>query len=152
MKNWASLSSNMPSAIDWSHIDDTRKITRQWYTVFHFYFYSNNDPTSPKGPRKQTTEPILGTALFGKNQLQLVEWESVAWLIASYDLSGNNAEFVPVDLIGEKNKVILEYTLFQLQTGNMIWYTLSGFYIPRAIGEGNIQSRSAFNSVAARSS
>ena len=40
-------------------------ITRQWYTAFHFYFYSNNDPTSPKGPRKQTTEQILGTALFG---------------------------------------------------------------------------------------
>ena len=33
------------------------------------------------------------------------------------------------------------YTLFQLQTGNMVWYTLSGFYIPRAGGEGNIQSR-----------
>ena len=26
----------------------------------------NNDPTSPKGPRKQTTEPILGTALLEK--------------------------------------------------------------------------------------
>ena len=26
----------------------------------------------------------------------------------------------------------LYYTLFQLQTGNMVWYTLSGFYIPRA--------------------
>ena len=33
------------------------------------------------------------------------------------------------------------YTLFQLQKGNMVWYTLSGFYIPRAGGEGNIQSR-----------
>ena len=52
-------------------------------TAFHFYFYSNNDATSPKGPRKQTTEPILGTALLEKkkkNQLQPVEWESVAWL------------------------------------------------------------------------
>ena len=27
---------------------------------------SNNDPTSPKGPRKQTTEPILGKALLEK--------------------------------------------------------------------------------------
>ena len=51
--------------------------------LFHFYFYSNNDPTSPKGPRKQTTEPILGTALLGKKQLQPVEWENVAWLTAS---------------------------------------------------------------------
>ena len=49
--------------------------------LFHFYFYSNNDPTAPKGPRKQATEPILGTALLEKkNQLQPVEWESVAWL------------------------------------------------------------------------
>ena len=50
---------------------------------FHFYFYSNNDPTSLKGPRKQTTEPILGTAILGKkNQFQPIEWESVAnWLI-----------------------------------------------------------------------
>ena len=32
-------------------------------------------------------------------------------------------------------------TLFQLQIGNMVWYKLSGFYIPRAEGEGNIQSR-----------
>ena len=41
--------------------------------------------TSPKGPRKQTTEPILGTALLvkKKKQLQPVEWESVAWLTAS---------------------------------------------------------------------
>ena len=41
-----------------------------------------------------------------KTQLQPVEWESVAWLTASYDLSGKNAEFVSVDLIGEKNQVI----------------------------------------------
>ena len=33
----------------------------------------------------------------------------MAWLAASLDLSGNNAEFVSVDLIGEKNQVILEY-------------------------------------------
>ena len=43
---------------------------------------------------------------FSKKQLQPVEWESVAWLTASKDLSGNNAEFVSVDLIGEKNQVI----------------------------------------------
>ena len=45
-------------------------ISRQWYTAFHFYFYSNNDPTSPKGPRKQTTEPILGTTLLGNQSCQ----------------------------------------------------------------------------------
>ena len=43
-----------------------------------------------------------------KKHLQPVEWESVTWLTASKDLSGNNAEFVSIDLIGEKNQVILE--------------------------------------------
>ena len=44
------------------------------------YFYSNNDPTASKGPRKQTTAPILWTALLRKkNQLQPVEWEIVAY-------------------------------------------------------------------------
>ena len=33
----------------------------------------------PKGPRKQTTEPILKTAILGTNQLQPVEWEGVAY-------------------------------------------------------------------------
>ena len=50
--------------------------------LFHFYFYSNNDRTSPKGPRKQTPEPILGTAILEKKtQLQPVEWENVAYRV-----------------------------------------------------------------------
>ena len=60
----------------------------------HFYFYSNDDPSSPKGPRKLTTESILGTAILEKKnplkQLQPVEWESVTyWLImhSSYPLT-----------------------------------------------------------------
>ena len=80
MKNCALLSSNLPSVIDRSHLSPSRD------------FYSNNDPTSPKGPRKQTTEQILGTALLEKKkQLQPVEWEGVSWLTASKDLLGNNA-------------------------------------------------------------
>ena len=75
MKRWALLSSNLWSVIYRSNLSPSRE-------AFHFYFYSNNDPTSPKGPRKQTTEPILGTALLGKKHLQPVEWESVAWLTA----------------------------------------------------------------------
>ena len=31
-------------------------------------------------------------------------------------------------------KVIQYYTLFQPQTGNMVWYTLSGFYISPSMG------------------
>ena len=41
---------------------------------------------------------------FSEKTLQPVEWESVARLTASKDLSGNNAEFVSVDLIGERIK------------------------------------------------
>ena len=59
MKSWALLSSNLPSVIHRSNLSPSRE-------AFHFYFYSNNDPTSPKGPRKQKTEPILGTALLEK--------------------------------------------------------------------------------------
>ena len=39
------------------------------------------------------------------------------------------------------NPACIYYTWFQLQTGNMVSYTLSGSYIPRAGCEGNIQSR-----------
>ena len=46
MKSWALLSSNLPSVIHRSNLSPSRE-------AFHFYFYSNNDPTSPKGPRKQ---------------------------------------------------------------------------------------------------
>ena len=59
MKSWTLLSSNLQSVIHRSILSPSRK-------AFHFYFYSNNDQTSPKGPRKQKTEPILGTALLGK--------------------------------------------------------------------------------------
>ena len=54
LKSLALLSSNLPSVIHRSNLSPSRK-------AFHFYFYSNNDPTSPKGPSKQKTEPILGT-------------------------------------------------------------------------------------------
>ena len=67
--------------------------------AFHFYFYSNNDLTSAKGPRKQTTELILRTGILGN---------SYDRLNGKRGLSANNAQFVSVDLIEEKNQVILE--------------------------------------------
>ena len=45
MKSWALLSSNLPSVIDRSNVSPSRE-------AFHFYFFSNNDPTSPKGTQK----------------------------------------------------------------------------------------------------
>ena len=44
------------------------------------YFYSNIDPTLPKGPRKQTTEPILGTALLEKKKPSYNRLNGKAWL------------------------------------------------------------------------
>ena len=92
MKNFALLSSNLPSVINRSNLSPSRE-------AFHFYFYSNNDPTSPKGPRKQKTEPILGTVLLEKKKTSnnRLNGESMAWLTANWDVSGNNAEFVSFD-------------------------------------------------------
>ena len=58
----------------------------------------------PRDPENR--QQILGTALLGKKQLQPVEW------VYNWALSANNAQFVSVDLIGEKNKVILEFTVY----------------------------------------
>ena len=59
MKNCALLSSNLSSVINRSHLSPSRE-------------------ASPKGPRKQTTEPILGTALLGKNSYNRLNGK--AWL------------------------------------------------------------------------
>ena len=56
----------------------------------------------PKGPRKQTTEPILGTALLEKKN------PSYNWLNGKLGIIGEKCRVVTVDLIGEKNQVILE--------------------------------------------
>ena len=62
--------------------------------------------------------PILGTAIFGTNQLQPVEWEGVAYCSSTvqraiysslYGFSANIPTLVFFDLIGEKNQVMLEY-------------------------------------------
>ena len=80
MKNCALLSSNLPSVIDrhiyhraakrrgdkFDQLMTRGKLLDNNAQFFIFYFYSNNNPTSPKGPRKQTTEPILRTAILGK--------------------------------------------------------------------------------------
>ena len=71
-----------------------------------------------QGTRKQMTEPIfgtpiLGTAIYGTNQLQLVEWEGVAYC-SSVGISGNIPRFVCVDLIGKTIQVILEIITFFL--------------------------------------
>ena len=88
MKSSALLPSNLPS------VDDTRQITRQYCTAFHFYFYSNNDPTNILFVKEW--QPEILTA-YGK-----------PWLTASKFYRANNAPFVSVDLIGEKKQVILE--------------------------------------------
>ena len=51
----------------------TQEITRQWYTAFHFYFYSNNDPNFSNDPENRNRFFELG------KKIQPVEWESVAY-------------------------------------------------------------------------
>ena len=68
-----------------------------------------------QGTRKQTTEPfletpILGTAIFGTNHLQPVEWEGAAYC-SSVGISENIPRFVYVDLIGKTIQVILEFPI-----------------------------------------
>ena len=58
--------------------------------------------------RKQTTEPILATAILGTNQLQPVELEGVAYC-SSVGISGNIPRLVYVDLIGKTIQVVLEW-------------------------------------------
>ena len=60
-----------------------------------------------QGSRKQTTEPILGTAILETNKLQPVEWEGVAYC-SSVCISGNIPRFVYVVLIWKTIQVILE--------------------------------------------
>ena len=95
MKSGALLPSNLPSVIDRLNLSPSREA--------FFYFYSNNDPTSPKGPRKQTREPILGTAILEKKPV------TTGWMGKRGFISANNALLVSVDLIGENNQVILEF-------------------------------------------
>ena len=60
----------------------------------------------PKGPRKQTTEPILRTAILTKKKTVTTGW------MGKHGLSANiNAQFLSVDFIGKKKQVILELPL-----------------------------------------
>ena len=59
-------------------------LIKQWENAADVAHHYNGRRRWPKGPRKQTTEPILGTpilgtAILGTNQLQPVEWEGVAY-------------------------------------------------------------------------
>ena len=107
MKSIGLLSSNLPSSRLGDKCD--RSMTRGKLldnnpTLF-FLFFSLLIMT--EGTRKETTGPILGTAILGTNQLQLVEWEGVAYC-SCVGISGNIPRFVYVDLIGKTIQVILE--------------------------------------------
>ena len=45
----------------------------------------------PRDPENRQQNRFSEWRFSEKKQLQPIEWESVAWLTASYDLSGNNA-------------------------------------------------------------
>ena len=58
----------------------------------------------PRDPENRKQIRFSGRQFSKKKQLQPVEW-------GKRGLSCNNAQFVSVDLIGEKNQVILEYVI-----------------------------------------
>ena len=64
-----------------------------------------------QGTRKQTTEPILGTPIFGNGD-QVTTATAVSQAFLWYvRLSSNIPGFVSVDLIGENNQVILQFII-----------------------------------------
>ena len=71
--------------------------------LFIFYFYSNNGPTSPKGPSKQDrfSERRLSKV---KNTVTTGWMRKCSVAFCSQNSSENNAQFVSVDLMGEKIK------------------------------------------------
>ena len=90
MKSCALLSRNLPSVVDQSNVAKRRddkfdrsmiqgKLLDNDTQLFIFISILIMTPTSLKGPRKQTTEPILGTALLGKHSYN--RWNGKAWLI-----------------------------------------------------------------------
>ena len=98
MKSCALLSSYLLSVIDRSKLSPSRE-------ALYLYFYSNNDPTSPMGPGKKNRQQNRFL------ERRLSERSSYNWWHGKLWLSGNNAQFVSVDLIWEKNQVILEYVI-----------------------------------------
>ena len=64
--------------------------------------------------------------LLSKYGLIFTEFESIDLGSASL----NTVKFSKYQTIFTEQKVH-DCILFELQTGNMVWYTLSGFYIPR---------------------
>ena len=95
MKSSALLPSNLPSVTDRSNLSPSRE-------AFNFYFYSNNDPTNILFCERMKTRNSHGLLQLGREALAYCQ-------CASALISGNKALFVSVDLIGEKNQVILEY-------------------------------------------
>ena len=94
MKIGGLLSFNLPSVIDRSYLSPRRE--------------------------KQTTEPILGTPILGtpisrngdsQNKSSYNRLNEKKWLTAVVRLSANNPRSWSVDLIGEKNQVLLEFDL-----------------------------------------
>ena len=82
IKSGVFLFSNLPSVIDHSNLSPSREASRRGdkfdrsmtrgklldnnTSLFIFYFYSNDDPRDPK---KQATEPILGTVILEKKKV-----------------------------------------------------------------------------------
>ena len=91
-------------------------------TLFIFYFYSNDDPRDPENRRQNQFSERRFSEQTSYNRLN-----GKVWLTAVLRLSANILTLVSVDLIGEKNKVILEFTII-LQT-NWVIHTYVRYFL-----------------------
>ena len=98
-------------------------------TLFIFYFYSNDDPRDPENRRQNPFSECRFLEQTSYNRLN-----GKAWLTAVVRLSVNIPTLVSVDLIGEKNQVILEL-LFNVTFNDISVNTCDGTQMCRRTEE-----------------
>ena len=99
MKSWALLSSNLPSVIDRSNLSPSREDTR----LFIFIAILIMTQLHPRDQENRQQNRF--------SERRFSEKDTYNRLNGNCALSANNAQFVSVDLIGEKNQVILEFAI-----------------------------------------
>ena len=118
MKSVGLLSSNLPSVIDRLNLNIDKfdrsmtrsKLLDNYTTLFIFYFYSNDDPRDPENRRQNRFSERRFSERRFSEQTSYNRLNGKAWLTAVVRLSANIPTPMSVDLIGEKNQVILEST------------------------------------------
>ena len=98
--------------------------------AFHFYFYPNNDPISPKGPRNRFSERRFSKKKPSYNRLNGKAWLGLLPVRIYWEIMPSTL-YVSVNLIGEKNQVILKLLV---RTCDIYMYVSSGLLHRRIFG------------------